>query len=130
MGGMFMTMIGAGCTVLVIYITIQTCNTAKKVKRIWEYLDIKDTRREQEEDDQLWRENIEQEIKVLRPNPTRNQAQMDYDKKKMNQRLNRTAQGVDMTDENVELLRQHAVNWCNTRMPTRDQEEEVTIPLL
>ena len=53
-----------------------------------------------------------------------------YDKEKINQRLNRTAQGVDMTDENVELLRQHAVNWCNTRIPTRDQEEEVTIPLL
>ena len=58
MGGMFMTGIGAGCTVLIIFITIQTCNTAKKVKRIRHYLDIEHTRKEQVENDQHWRERI------------------------------------------------------------------------
>ena len=131
MGGMFMTMIGAGCTVLVILITIQTCNTAKKVKRIREYLDIKDTRREQEEDDQMWIENIEQEIRVIRPNPTRNRAQMDYDKWKTQEWLNRTVEGADRTNGNLELIRQHtALALSNTRTPTKDQEKEVTTPLL
>ena len=33
MSAMFMTMIGAGCTALVICITIKTCRTEKKIKR-------------------------------------------------------------------------------------------------
>ena len=131
MGGMFMIMIGGVCTCLVVYITIQTCNTEKRVKRIREYLDIKDTRREQEEDDQMWIENIEQEIRVIRPNPTRNRAEMDYDKCKTQEWLNRTAEGAERTNGNLELIRQHtALALSNTRTPTKDQEKEVTTPLL
>ena len=98
MGGMFMIMIGGVCTCLVIYITIQTCNTEKRVKRIREYLDIKDTRREQEEDDQMWIEKIEQGTRVTRPNPTRNRAQMDFDKGKTKEKLNSTAEWAERTN--------------------------------
>ena len=124
-----MTMIGAGCTVLVILITIQTCNTAKKVKRIREYLDIKDTRREQEEDDQMWKDKIGQGCTVIRPNPTRNQEQMKNYKKELKELINRTARDAETAENNMELLRQHA-RWLNIRGSTRDQEEEVNIPLL
>ena len=100
----------------------------KRVKRIREYLDIKDTRREQEEDDQMWIENIEQDIRVIRPNPTRNRAQMDNDKGKTQERLNSTAEGAERTNGNLEMVRALALS--NTRTPTKDQEKEVTSPLL
>ena len=124
-----MTMIGAGCTVLVIFIAIQTCNTARKVKRIREYLDIKETREEQEEDDQMWKDKIGQGCTVIRPNPTRNQEQMTNDKKELKELINRAAQDAGTADNNMETLLQHA-RWLNIRGSTRDQEEEVTIPLL
>ena len=128
MGGMFMIMIGGVCTCLVVYITIQTCNTEKRVKRIREYLDIKDTRREQEEDDQMWIEKIEQGTRVTRPNPTRNRAQMDFDKGKTKEKLNSTAEWAERTNGNLEMVR--ALAMSNTRTPTQDKEEEVTRPLL
>ena len=124
-----MTMIGAGCKVLVIFIAIQTCNTARKVKRIREYLDIKETRKEQEEDDQMWKDKIGQGDKVIRPNPTRNKEQMKHDKNELKEMINRTARDAETAENNMELLRQHA-RWLNTRGSTRDQEEEVNIPLL
>ena len=79
----------------------------------------------------MWIENIEQEIRVIRPNPTRNRAQMDYDKWKTQEWLNRTAEGAERTNGNLELIRQHtALALSNTRTPTKDQEKEVTTPLL
>ena len=76
LGGMIMTIIGAGCTIVVIILAIKTYTIARKVEGIWEYLDIKETRKEQEEDDQMWREMIGRGCTVLRPNPTRNQEQI------------------------------------------------------
>ena len=131
MGGMFMTGIGAGCTVLIIFITIQTCNTAKKVKRIRHYLDIKDTRKEQAEDDQHWKEKIEQEEgkkDIPIPNPTRNHAMMRVIRKKLTILENKTEVNTNIAEHNFEEI---SSNWNTTRQAaTRDQEENETIPLL
>ena len=131
MGGMFMTGIGAGCTVLIIFITIQTCNTAKKVKRIRHYLDIEHTRKEQVEDDQLWRERIEKEDgkhDIPIPNPTRNHAMMRVIRKKFTILENKTEENTENTEHNFEEI---SSNWNTTRQAaTRDQEENETIPLL
>ena len=126
-----MTGIGAGCTILIIFLTIQTCIIAKKVKRIRKYLDIKDTRREQEEDDQMWREKIEQGTKILRPNPTRNYAQMMVDKEIRTAWENRLDTHTDTNDQNIEVHR----NWTDDYtqiIATRDQDQKEyeTIPLL
>ena len=135
MGGMFMTGIGAGCTILIIFIIIQTCNTAKKVKRIRDYLDIKDTRREQAEDDQKWKELIEQDDKtIIIPNPTRNHALLEITKKKLEDMENRTEEYMKLAEHNFEEIRHWIPSirqWIPTQtIATRDQKEDETIPLL
>ena len=126
-----MTGIGAGCTVLIIFITIQTCNTAKKVKRIRNYLDIEHTRKEQVEDDQHWREKIEKEDgehDIPIPNPTRNHAMMRVIRKKLTILENKTEANTNTAEHNFEEI---SSNWNTTRQAaTRDQEENETFPLL
>ena len=60
---------------------------------------------------------------------TRNKEQMKHDKNELKEMINRTARDAETAENNMELLRQHA-RWLNTRGSTRDQEEEVNIPLL
>ena len=130
-----MTGIGAGCTILIIFITIQMCNTAKKVKRIRDYLDIKDTRGEQAEDDQKWKELIEQkEKKIIIPNPTRNNALLEITKKKLDDLDDKTDEYMKMVEHNFEEIRQWIPSirrWIPIQtIAARDQKEDETIPLL
>ena len=134
MGGMIMTGIGAGCTILIIFITIQMCNTAKKVKRIRDYLDIKDTRREQDKDDQYWRELIDLEEMTNKqpkttfiPNPIRNRALIKVINDKLKGVINREDQNDQAEAVNCQKIRQ----WIPAEIKSViDQQENETIPLL
>ena len=110
MSAMLMIMIGAGFTALVIYITIKTCRTEQRVNRIREYLDIKETQEDQEEDDRMWQENIEKGREVKRPNPTRNHAQMQHDKRELNETINRVMTSNDVTNDDMKALHQYTMD--------------------
>ena len=130
-----MTGIGAGCTILIIFITIQMCNTAKKVKRIRDYLDIKDTRREQDKDDQHWRELIDleeidpniQPKTTFIPNPIRNRALIKVINDKLKEVINREDQNDQAEAVNCQKIRQ----WIPAEIKSViDQQENESIPLL
>ena len=130
-----MTGIGAGCTILIIFITIQTCNTAKKVKRLREYLDTKNTRKEQMADDQGWKEQIEEwkdtvkwhQNEIPIPNPTRNYAMLRLIATKVVELDNRTTEHTDKADDNFQAI---SSNWYTIRQAPANQEENETIPML
>ena len=129
-----MTGIGAGCTILIIFITIQMCNTAKKVKRIRDYLDIKDTRKEQDKDDQHWRELIDLEERSDKqpktpfiPNPIRNRALIKVINDKLKEVINREDQNDQAEVVNCQKIRQ----WIPAEIKSViDQQENESIPLL
>ena len=135
MGGMFMTGIGAACTILIIFITIQTCNTAKKVNRLTDYLDTKNTRKEQMADDQSWTEQIKKwkdekdwHQKVIPiPNPNRNYALIGVIGEKLALMTNKTDEQTAVTVHNFENI---SSNWNTIRQAPANQEEDETIPML
>ena len=78
----------------------------------------------------MWQEIIEKGREVKRPNPTRNQAQMEHDKRKIYEILNRTTASNDVTVDDMKALRQYTVDVQSAQQSARNQRTEVTTPLL
>ena len=106
------------------------CELKRRVNRLYEYMDLQETRKEQEEDDNDWQTritNVNDNYIEFQPNPTRNRAQMRKDYTNLNNKINQTAQA---------LIRQGFIMDININQPGgqrelgRDQEQAVTFPFL
>ena len=66
--------------IITIILAVKTYDLTKKVNRLYEYMDAKATKKEQEEDDNQWKKRITNPNKThndYTPNPTRNKAKFD-----------------------------------------------------
>ena len=125
-------MIGIG--LITMTATIKFCfsmyELTRRVNRLFEYMDLQETKKAQEEDDDDWQTritNVNDNYIEFQPNPTRNRAQMRKNYTNLNNRLNQTAQA---------LIRQGFIMDININQPGgqrelgRDQEQAVTFPFL
>ena len=87
-----MIVVGIGITVVVIILAIKTYFMYKKVEILWDYLDIQVTRKEQEEDDYMWRNRIDGGNSEFKPYPTRNQTQMKKNYEDLLEKINQTTE--------------------------------------
>ena len=123
--------IGIITMIATITLTVTTYDLNKRVHRLYEYMDLQATRKEQEEDDSSWRTRIENPNRTYEdftPNPTRNRAQMKEDYEKLNRKINQTQEvllnkGFNITDIKFNQL-------GGQREPGRGQEPGATSPLL
>ena len=108
----------------------------RKVERMWDYLDIQATRKEQVEDDQMWRELIENGRREFKPNPTRNQKQITKNYVDLMEKINQTTENTTQMAKNVNVLKETTTDVLTHVQrqgdwePTRDQEPGATSPLL
>ena len=102
-----------------------------RLDRLYEYMDLRSTRREQEEDDSDWKERITIPNKTFEdftPNPTRNRAQMIQNYDNLNKKMNET----------MEALEKHGIRTTDIKINQpdrkrglgRDQDAGVTSPFL
>ena len=133
---MIMIVVGIGITLVVIILAIKTYHINKKVERMWDYLDIQATRKEQEDDDQMWNDRIDKGNGDFKPNPTRNQKQIKKNYEDLLQRINQTTESMTQNANNVKVLTETTsevitrVNRQGGWESARDQEPGAPSPLL
>ena len=128
---LIMIVIGIATTITAISLAVKTYDLTKRVHRIYKYMDLKATKKEQEKDDEDWRTRITNPNNThnkFTPNPTRNNVQIteNYDKlnKKINQTLNALiSQGIRITVQTNQPRVQRDPNLLY-------QEQGATSPLL
>ena len=128
---LIMIVIGIATTITAISLAVKTYDLTKRVHRIYKYMDLKATKKEQEKDDEDWRTRITNPNNThnkFTPNPTRNNVKIteNYDKlnKKINQTLNALiSQGIRITVQTNQPRVQRDPNLLY-------QEQGATSPLL
>ena len=105
-----MIIISLATMITAIILAVKTYNLNKRVNRLYEYMDAKATKKEQEEDDNQWKKRITNPNKThndYTPNPTRNNAKIDENYNELNNIINRTKQalldryGINITDAQI-----------------------------
>ena len=104
---------------------------SRRLDRIFEYMDLRPTKKEQEEDDSDWKHKIiipNRTFELFTPNPTRNRAQMIQNYDNLNKKMNETK----------EALEKHGIRTTDIKINHpdkkrglgRDQDAGVTSPFL
>ena len=126
-------MIAIGIITMIVAITlaITTYDLNKRVHRLYEYMDLQATRKEQEEDDSSWKTRISNPNDTFNdftPNPTRNRAQMKKNYTNLNNKINQTQQVLLTNGFNITDIKINQPG--GQRELGRDQEQGATFPLL
>ena len=109
-----MIAIGIITMIVAIKLAFTTYDLNKRVHRLYEYMDLQATRKEQEEDDSSWKTRISNPNDTFNdftPNPTRNRAQIKENYTTLNNKINHTQQvllshGFSITDVKINHGRQ------------------------
>ena len=128
---LIMIAIGIITMIAAITIAITTYDLNKRVHRLYEYMDLQATRKEQEEDDSSWKTRISNPNDTFNdftPNPTRNRAQMKKNYTNLNNKINQTQQVLLTNGFNITDIKINQPG--GQREPGRDQEQGATSPLL
>ena len=94
---LIMIVIGIATTITAISLAVKTYDLTKRVHRIYKYMDLQATRKEQEEDDEHWQTRItnpNNTYNKFTPNPTRNNAQITENYTKLNKKINQTQEAL------------------------------------
>ena len=111
---LIMIAIGLVTMITAISLAFKTYDLTKRVHRLYKYMDLQATRKEQEEDDSNWQTRISNPNDTFNdftPNPTRNRAQMKENYTTLNNKINHTQQvllshGFSITDVKINHGRQ------------------------
>ena len=111
---LIMIAIGLATMITAILLALKTYDLTKRVHRLYNYMDLQATRKEQEEDDSNWQTRISNPNDTFNdftPNPTRNRAQMKENYTTLNNKINHTQQvllshGFSITDVKINHGRQ------------------------
>ena len=106
---LIMIAIGLATMITAILLALKTYDLTKRVHRLYNYMDLQATRKEQEEDDSNWQTRISNPNDTFNdftPNPTRNRAQMKENYTTLNNKINQTQQvllshGFSITDVKI-----------------------------
>ena len=106
---LIMIAIGLVTMLTAISLAFKTYDLTKRVHRLYNYMDLQATRKEQEEDDSNWQTRISNPNDTFNdftPNPTRNRAQMKENYTTLNNKINHTQQvllshGFSITDVKI-----------------------------
>ena len=126
-----MIAIGIITMIAAITLAITTNDLNKRVHRLYEYMDLQATRKEQEEDDSSWKTRISNPNDTFNdftPNPTRNRAQMKKNYTNLNNKINQTQQVLLTNGFNITDIKINQPG--GQRELGRDQEQGATFPLL
>ena len=97
----------------------------RQIKRIQKHLDLKKTREEQEEDDQLWKDKIQAGCDVIhRPNPRRNYEQMIKYKQALQEKLIR----VEQEQKHQDRKQEQTINQLNMCIQALNRKKEGKTP--
>ena len=128
---LIMIAIGIITMIVAIKLAITTYDLNKRVHRLYEYMDLQATRKEQEEDDSSWKiriSNPNNTFNDFTPNPTRNKFQMKKNYTNLNNKINQTQQVLLTNGFNITDIKINQPG--GQREPGRDQEQGATFPLL
>ena len=128
---MIMIAIGIITMIVAIKLAFTTYDLNKRVHRLYEYMDLQATRKEQEEDDSSWKTRISNPNDTFNdftPNPTRNKFQMKKNYTNLNNKINQTQQVLLTNGFNITDIKINQPG--GQREPGRDQEQGATSPLL
>ena len=127
-----MIIVGIATTITVIKLRNKTQDLTKRVHRIYEYMDLKATKEEQEENDGEWTTKITQNQNNTHnnytANPTRNKAQIKENYTKLNRRLN-TAEDI-MLDHGINIKEKKNLHERQRDPNLLYREQGATSPLL
>ena len=128
---MIMIAIGIITMIVAIKLAFTTYDLNKRVHRLYEYMDLQATRKEQEEDDSSWKTRISNPNDTFNdftPNPTRNKFQMKKNYTNLNNKINQTQQVLLTNGFNITDIKINQPG--GQREPGRDQDQGATSPLL
>ena len=129
---LIMIVIGIATTITAISLAVKTYDLTKRVHRIYKYMDLQATKKEQEEDDEHWQTRIANSNNThnkFTPNPTRNNAQITENYNKLNKKINQTQEALLRHGISITVVK------TNQPRGQRDpnllyQEQGATSPLL
>ena len=102
-----------------------------RLNRIFEYMDLRPTKKEQEEDDSDWKHKIiipNRTFELFTPNPTRNRAQMIQNYDNLNKKMNETTEALEKQGIRTADIK---INHPDKKRGLgRDQDAGVTSPFL
>ena len=128
---MIMIAIGIITMIVAIKLAFTTYDLNKRVHRLYDYMDLQATRKEQEEDDSSWKTRISNPNNTFNdftPNPTRNKFQMKKNYTNLNNKINQTQQVLLTNGFNITDIKINQIG--GQREPGRDQDQGATSPLL
>ena len=104
---------------------------SRRLDRVYDYMDLRPTKKEQEEDDNDWKHKIiipNKTFELFTPNPTRNRAQMIQNYEKLNKKMNETTNALE--EQGIRTADIKISHPDKERGLGRDQDAGVTSPFL